>query len=261
MRKTSLILIGCIATAMPMSAKSQTTHDRQDGPTIIVDQATPAIFPESWHTSKINANAELVDDAELQRSRDIVARALAKYPAKVLSANLKAVYVLGRLEYSGVATGGTNSRNAVYVVNKPQYSSEVIEKILHAEFSSILLRNFPQHLDEEKWRQINPPDFRYRGSGVQAVREKQASNRFETPLHEEEFLNKYSQASIEEDFNSYAGRLLMGDKDLWDAIERYPKLKAKAELTIKFYGKLDSGFTKEFFLALRTTKSPANDAR
>lgn len=159
--------------------------------------------------------------------------------------------MVGRLEYSGVPTGGTNSRNAVHVVSKAKYSSAQIEKNFHAEFSSILLRNFPSRLDQDAWQKINPPDFSYRGSGVQAIRNRQASLSLSDALHQEGFVNEYAKASLEEDFNSQAGRLFTGDAGLWSAIAKYPKVQAKADLAVAFYGKLDASFTKEFFLSLR----------
>ena len=221
------------------------------GPEIVVDDASSAIFPADWLNPKTNPKAELVDEKEKQPCKEILNKALAKYPAAVLSANLKKVYVLGRLEYSGVTTGGTNSRNAVYVVKNDKYSWVRFEGNFHAEFSSILFRNFPQHLDQAGWQKINPPDFSYRGTGVQAIKDQQASLHLKDSLHEEGFLHEYGKASIEEDFNSYAGRLFHGDAGLWRAIEQFPKVKAKADLAMAFYAKLDASFTRELFLSFR----------
>lgn len=248
--KTALALLIAIAAVTPALAQS-TTAVQSGSPEMIMDRAASDIFPESWLTAKISAKAEPLDKEEQPRGREIVERALAKYPAAVLGANLKKIHVVGRLEYSGVPTGGTNSRNAVYVVSQAKYSSVQIEKNFHAEFSSILLRNFPKHLDEAAWRKINPADFSYRGSGVQAIRSKQASLNPSDALHEEGFVNEYAKASLEEDFNSQAGRLFVGDAGLWSAIAKYPRVRAKADLVIAFYGKLDVSFTKEFFLSLR----------
>ncbi len=239
-----------LAAAMLAVAQSQVSTSG-DSPEVIADRATPAIFPVSWLSEKINAKAELFDEDTQDECREIVHRALAKYPPTVLSANLKKVYVLSRLEYRGLSTGGTRSRSAVYVVRNEKYSPVHVERNVHAEFSSILFMNFPLQSDKEAWEQINPPDFRYRGSGVQAVGDKQASLRVTDALCEEGFLNEYGKASIEEDFNSFAARLFVGDEGLWSAVERYPKVKAKADLTIAFYRKLDAKMIKTFFLSLR----------
>jgi hypothetical protein len=69
-------------------------------------------------------------------------------------------------------------------------------------------------------------------------------------LHEEGFLHEYGKASLEEDFNSFAGRLFSGDAGLWRAIEKYPRVKAKADLAIAFYTRLDPSLTTEFFQSL-----------
>ncbi len=153
-RATILILFasGTLALAqLPASNPS-------GSPEIVVDRATPDIFPESWLTTKVGAKAELLSEKEQQPCREIVSKALGKYPAALLNTNLKKVYVVGHLEYSGVSTGGTNSRSAVYVVSKGKYPPAVVEKNFYAEFSSILLRNFPKNLDTAVWQQINPKD-------------------------------------------------------------------------------------------------------
>jgi hypothetical protein len=181
-----------------------------------------------------------------------VARTLAKYPADVLRKHLRQVYVVGRLAYSGVPTGGTNSRSAVYLANSGKASDAVLEGIFHAEFSSILLRNLPQHLDTKRWREINPPDFRYLSSGVQAIKQGQASRRLDAGLQKAGFLHAYAQASLEEDFNSIAARLLMGDEELWRAVAQFPKVKEKTDLVMAFYGRLHVQFTQSWFEALRT---------
>lgn len=228
---------------------------RASGLELIFDQAGPEIFPGAWLTAKVNAKAEPLDADGQRAARAIVDRALAKYPPAVLDANLKKLYVVGRLEYSGVATGGTNSRNAVYMVWNARFPAGKIEGNLHAEFSSILLRNHARHFDRDAWLKLNPPNFAYRGTGVQAVQNKQASLRVEAGLNTEGFINQYGQASMEEDFNSYAGRLWMGDTELWSAVGEYPKVKAKAALAMAFYQKLDAALTGEFFHSLRQPRS------
>lgn len=221
-------------------------------PVVSLNAAGPEIFPQSWLTTKVNAHATVLDPALREPSQQLVARALAKYPAVVLRTHLQRVYVVGTLAYSGVPTGGTNSRKALYLANSGKASDPVLEGIFHAEFSSILLRNLPQHLETKRWLEINPPGFRYLGSGVQAIKEQKASRRLDAALHETGFLHSYAQASQEEDFNSIASRLFMGDEGLWRAVSQFPKIKEKTMLVIAFYGKLDPQFTSSWFEALRT---------
>ncbi len=229
-----LITLGFVAIALAQSQEPPSAS----GPEIILDRTSPDIFPESWRTPKINAKAGLLAETEHERCREIVSRALGKYPAGLLEATLKKVYCLGRLEYSGVAAGGTRSRSAIYVVCKPAYSATDVEGILHAEYSSILFQKFAKHFDREAWQRLNPPDFSYLGGGARAVRAGQASRRFDSSLHEQGFIHEYAQASIEEDFNSHAARLFKGEAKYWEAVERHPKLQAKAGLVMDFYAVL-----------------------
>jgi hypothetical protein len=226
-------------------------------PEIVLDQASADIFPESWRTPKVNAKAELLYETERERCRKIVDRALGKYPADLLKATLKKIYCLGRLEYSGAVTGGTRSRSAVYVVCKPSYTSTDVERIVHAEYSSVLFQKFPQHFDAEAWTAINPVDFRYLGGGVQAVKAGLASRRSDEAMQEQGFILEYAKASVEEDFNCHVAPLFMGDAEYWQAVEKHPKLKAKSDLVIGFYSKVHASLTKERFKALRAAAAKA----
>ena len=68
------------------------------------------------------------------------------------------IYVLHRITYRGISASGTNSSRNVYVANRgccEGYTDTWIERTFRAEFSSILLRNYPQYLDREAWMQAN----------------------------------------------------------------------------------------------------------
>jgi hypothetical protein len=227
-------------------------------PEIVLDQASADIFPESWRSPKISARAEPLDDTERERCRKIVERALAKYPEEMLTVTLKKVYCLGRIEYSGVAAGGTRSMSAVYVVCKPTYGSADVERIIHAEYSSVLFQNHRQHFDEVAWIAINPADFSYLGGGVQAVKSGQAMRPSDEATREMGFIKEYAKASVEEDFNCHVASLMMGDASYWEAVEKHPKLKAKSDLVIRFYSKIHASFTQEKFLALRDDAAKAS---
>lgn len=223
-------------------------------PFIIVDQASPEIFPAEWRVPPISASAVPLPAAQQAQCREILERELPKYPAAVLKANLEGVYVISRLEYRGVTTGGTNSRRKVYLVMNERFSDLRFAEYLHAEFSSILLRNHPEHLDATAWKKNNPEGFTYLGSGVQAIRENKASVRSQDALYPEGFLQQYGKASLEEDFNGFAGRLLMGEAGLWEAMEKHPRIKAKAELVIAFFTRLDPALNDAFFRNLPRVK-------
>ena len=74
-------------------------------------------------------------------------------------------------------------------------------------------------------------------------------------LNEQGFLTEYAQASIEEDFNSHVARLFVGDEAYWQALAKHPRLKAKAELVMAFYAKLNSEFSHAKFASLKPDES------
>lgn len=218
---------------------------------VITDQASAEIFPEAWHGGKVSARAEPLLPAQAERFQKIADLALAKYPRALLKDTLANVYGLGHLEYSGVATGGTRSASSIYVACKPHYTDTAVERIIHAEYSSILFRKFSNQFDAEAWQRLNPPGFKYLGSGVAAVRAGKASGTMSASLNEQGFVSEYAQASLEEDFNSHAASLLMGDESYWQAVEKFPRLKAKTTLLIHFYAGLNPGFSEASFQEIR----------
>ena len=219
----------------------------------IIFTADKGIFPSTWYDPEINAKAESLSESEIERSRSIIISALDKYPIEVLKDDLKSVYILKSMNFFGVDYGGTNSNDCVYVTNSGEdmgYSDIYIEETFHHEFSSVLLRKYKQLFDESGWRQINPDGFEYfdevtGGSG--AIREGKASKEFDPEFHEMGFLYEYAGSTSENDFNSFAENIFMGDESFFKTVEGYEKLKAKLDLIIRFYNTINPRFTIEYF--------------
>jgi len=217
-----------------------------------VDENT---FPNEWYGPGIDAKAESLSEDEVERSKRIIISALDKYPAQFLETNLKRVYVLKSMIFFEVNYGGTNSPelNSVYVVNNGPhmgYADIFIEQAFHHEFSSVLFFNYKNIFSKSEWEQINPAGFVYfdeatGGSG--AIKEGKASQVFDSNAHQMGFLYEYAQSTMENDFNSFAENIFMGDESFFDIFEDYDKLKMKLDLTVKFYNALDSTFTIEYF--------------
>lgn len=205
------------------------------------------MFPDSWYDEPINAKAESLNPEEIKRTRSIIIKALKKYPDEVLIKNLSKVYVLSELEFYGVGFGGTNSDDSVYLTNI-DYSNIWIETAFHQEFSSIFLRSYKSLFDKQAWIRINPGDFIYfSDTGVEALKKGQDSTIFDPKLNEIGFLYEYAQSTPENDFNSFAENIFMNDSYFWEAIDKYPKLKEKFDLIVKFYNSINPIFTEEYF--------------
>jgi hypothetical protein len=224
-----------------------------EAPARVVTSTSPAIFPESWQKAPVWASGEALPEEQFDRVRRILGRALAKYPPQVLREDLKAVYVLAELRYSGVITSGTNSRTSLYLKigdERKGFTDAHIEGVFHAEFSSILLRKHARYFDQAAWQAVNPPGFAYLGNGVDAVKQKKAGLTLREAMHQAGFLVEYAQSTMENDLNGIAKMLFNGESALWEIAARFPKIRRKLDLTLAFYQKIDPAFIEAFFRKL-----------
>lgn len=222
-------------------------------PVPVKTSASEEIFPESWRKPPILASGGELPEEQFERVRKVLGPAIKKYPPQVLEKHLKGVYVLSELKYSGVVTSGTNSRTVVYEKIgdvKQGFTDAHVESVFHAEFSSILLRNRRRDFDEPAWNEINPPGFKYLGSGVDAVKQKKAGLTLDEELHKQGFLKQYSQSTLENDFNAFAATIFAGEGVIWRIAGKHPRIQQKLDLTLDFYKGLDPAFTPEYFRGL-----------
>lgn len=212
------------------------------------------MFPDHWYSEKINAKTVSLSLTEYKRVKDLLKKALAKYPEHILKENLKKVYALNSLNFYGLPYGGTYSmsKKALYITDDTilYEKDSFIESFFHHEFSSILFRKHPCYLKTKEWKSSNPRDFHYGKGGMEAIRNGNASMEFDSILNEKGFLNKYSQASLEDDINVFSQNLFNGGKEFWIIVDRYEKVKAKTRLIIGFYHKIDPFFTEDYFRKL-----------
>lgn len=213
------------------------------------------IFPVSWRDDRIKANGQAIDPKEVDRSLVIVTKALRKYPASTLQKELRTVYFVKSLEFFGVAYGGTNSNDALYLANNGAsmgFTDLYLEQTFHHEYSSILYRNHTSWFDEKGWTAINPSGFIYNDpeNGVGAIRNNASSQELDTLLCKKGFLTQYSQSSLENDLNTFAQNLFSPSEGFWEIADKYPAIRRKMKLLVSFYNQIDPAFTEDYFRSL-----------
>ena len=211
------------------------------------------IFPSRWYNPKINARAESLVQTEKGNVINCLYGTFAKYPREVLCKYLTKVFVLKSMRFYGVSYGGTSSGQVVYIIDDYENyncSYDLLENYFHHEFSSILLHKNRCSLKKKQWKKINPPDFHYGKGGLQAIINSLDDMTFNADLNEKGFLTRYSQASLEEDFNVYCQNIFNGGYDFWQIVKKFPKVKAKTDLVIQFYHNIDTLFTEKYFKSL-----------
>ena len=212
-------------------------------------------FPSEWLSSPISAQGDPMLKSEIYRSGKVMETSLSKYPGDVLRQNLDAVYFLGQMKFFDVSYGGTNSNTAVYLVNNGKahgYSDKYLEQTFHHEFSSILMRNFPQYLDTVVWKSYNEPGFEYNDpeNGVGAIRNNMSSQELDSVFCKKGIATQYASSSIENDLNTLAQNLFSPEENFWNYVDHFPRLRKKVNLLINFYSKLSPVFTEEYFRKL-----------
>ncbi len=210
------------------------------------------IFPDSWRTAAINANGSPIDASEVERTRNVAIKALSKYPAPMLTANLKAVYFLKEMQFFNTPFGGTNSADNLYLTSNGislGYTNDYLEQTFYHEFSSILFRNHPGYLDTAAWNKANEPGFIYNdpAEGVGAIQNHQSSQDIDTILCNKGILTQYALSAMENDLNTLAQNLFCPKQGFWKAVDKYPRLKIKVKLLIDFYGRFNPAYRENYF--------------
>lgn len=231
------------------SCFSQSITDPRTGVRIIFIEE-PNMFPESWYGGETNGKGVSLDTSEYTRSEKSMLKALEKYPVSVITKNLEKIYVLKSIEFFGQTYGGTNSNGVVYVGNKGAdmgYTDDYLEQTFHHEFSSVLLRKYPAFFNEPGWKAANSADFSYGQGGIDALISGKSNLSIDSTLNEQGVLCQYGQASVEEDFNTFAEHLFLPTDNFWGLCTKYSRLNRKAQLMIRFYKKLSPLFSQAYF--------------
>jgi len=213
-------------------------------------QPEKRMFPCKWRKKRINPEVIRLDTAEIQRMQAILDRSLGKYPSKLLNKNLKAIYVLKSMFFYGLEYGGTYYKRKVYLSNNGianGYSDAYLEGSFHHEFSSVLLNRHSRSFDKESWQASNPAEFVYGNGGREALSKNATGLSLDSALFRDGFLNEYSLASLEEDFNCFAEYIFRNDPGFWQAWEISEAIRRKTDIFKNFYNRLDPIFTIEYF--------------
>jgi hypothetical protein len=200
-----------------------------------------AFFPESWKQTPISGRGAQMPLGEVDRVLAAIEKFLGEYPLEVLHKNLTDIYLVNGLEFYGKGFGGAYSTSALYINNEGQtkgYAEEFLLSTMHSEFSSILMRNYRQQFPGRVWSTLNPDGFSYGGTGVEMLGHGDIFQQTQELLRDG-FLFKYSQSSLENDFNMFAFWAFTKPGELQDIAVKYEKINKKYELMTEFYRRID----------------------
>jgi hypothetical protein len=251
MIRAAVFLLPLMLAVVLTEAQQTSTAGPDDTP--VSYQVSKKSFPCKWRKKRISPEYSQLADEEIPRMQSILDSALHKYPSDLLERNLKKIYVVKTLSFFGLDYGGTYYKKDIYISNngiEKGFTDAYLEGTFHHEFSSILLKRHVTRVQKQNWKQTNPEGFSYGNGGVEALRSNETGLHLEYSLFEKGFLNQYSLASLEEDWNCYAEYIFVNDPGFWEAWEEYEAIRKKTAILIGFYNALDPMFTLEYFRGL-----------
>jgi hypothetical protein len=183
----------------------------------------------------INAQGEQLSGDEILRILPIIREFLSIYSKDVIAKNLKVIYLTKKLFLFGKSFGASYGGTGLYIksegINKG-FTNEFLLGTMHAEFSSILMKNYA--FPENAWKSKNPSNFHYVGNGRDML--GTGSSYSQTPeLLTNGLICEYAQASVEEDFNMMVYWLFTKPNQLKALAKKYPIINSKLLLVIDFY--------------------------
>jgi hypothetical protein len=208
------------------------------------------MFPASWENNPREVVAYPLDDPnEPLRELKVMNRALHAYPPHLLE-NMDCIYIMADLVHTPHDLITMVSTDRIYIAIgevDDRRGTRSIEGSVYWGVNGLLQGWHWRDADRGAWEKLNPPDFEYLGSGLLAMDLHRDSYVWNRALHEEGFLYEYAQASIDCDFLSIARELFRDRARFWRTIEDYPLLRAKTDLVIDFFHRLDPIYDEEFF--------------
>jgi hypothetical protein len=207
-------------------------------------------FPEFWKTKEINPKFVSISSKELKRFPKILDKALSIYSLDNIHKNLKSIYLSKNIIFYNISFGATNFTDSIYLTSngiENNYTDSYLINLFHHEFSSIFLRNYK--FPEDEWNSWNPRNFSYGNGGVDALKNKQDSLQGNEDLYKIGLLSEYSKSAFEEDFNVYSGLILGNPKEFYELYKKYPYIKEKFKIWVKFYNSIDSKINETYLFS------------
>jgi hypothetical protein len=234
---------------------------KQFGVRVHVIYDPDSYFPTKWKRAPFLARGSQIQPDESRRLAHLIDSFLSMYPSQVVANNLHDIYLLKTLSFYGLDYGGTNSQDAIYIASQGRDAKapdDGLAAMMHAEFSSILYRNYGFPVEE--WNKVNDKNWRYIGVGKDLLGRRGLYDQTEALLRRG-FVSFYSQASLEEDVNMCIFFVSKAPRSLALATARHKRVRQKLEILARFYERIKMQlYCAGDFLFLNRLKSTIDPA-
>lgn len=209
---------------------------RRHGLLVTVDD--PATVRVDGEAATAVAGVRLAPAAEeaLGPALDGLEAALAVYPDGFVAKLARAVVIVGDLRIDGTPAGGTYGRSWIILSAPPGLDAASIRETcrlgLHHELSSFVWRG---SATVGAWREAMPAGWREAAT----TEEQLEAARTPPPRSDSGFLSAYGATTLENDFNTYAERMMTDPAGLASLAKRFKVARRKATLVREAYVDVD----------------------
>ncbi len=195
-------------------------------------------FPQDWIQYPIMAIGRKISPENYDKCFHLAIEFMKLFDLRLLR-YLKVIYFLEYMQlYGKEGWGGTRTKNSIYCTYKGYYTDYDVLRILVEEFSSVLWLNNPfTKTEKEQWYQCLPIDFKYYGTGIEVLGEKDLLKENEN-LFNKGFLNTYAMSSLENDLNQIFVYMFLKKDELNNIIENNELIKRKVKIVKEWLTKI-----------------------
>lgn len=200
----------------------------------------------------------VADGKDVESYAAIFAFEWALYPQELVKkTRLKTVVFCKDLSFAGQNRTAVPDfeHDTLYLdVTRGRHDERYVRKVIHHEFFHFVdLRDDGLLYEDDRWANLNPPQFKYGPGGAKLQDDPTATT---TGRDEPGFLNRYATSGVEEDKAELFAHLMVEPKLVAERAEKDKYVRAKVErmreLVLAFSPKAD----KDFWAAVEKVQRP-----
>lgn len=205
--------------------------------TIRTDHESRDFVHPGWRY-KTGFQMRKIDSRQISKARMVVTSFSSRYDERLLRKSLASVNIVKDFRIGKSIYSGTYWKNKIILKVPRAHSIYYLERVLHHEYSSILLRKYPLSRSDKRLWSRNSARYGGRKLRDYYLRNGKGSRTERKSLLRQGFLTPYSATTFENDFNILAEYIFMKPERFKYLARIYPRIRVKRAIAIKYYCKL-----------------------
>ncbi|MCB8881027.1 hypothetical protein ACELLULO517_12345 [Acidisoma cellulosilytica] len=161
--------------------------------------------------------------------------AFQAYPAPFISTLVQKVALADHISVWKIDVGGFHAPGLIALNCQDAADNQAFDRdSLHDELAALLLATTP--VDRTGWQAFNPPGFRYGDIESYRAELRDPHGRAgDDALHHDGFVSALGLTGLENDFQTYAERILGHPQEFAELLREQPAMRGKARMVMALY--------------------------